>query len=230
MSFRIVYYLTLLTLVFTTNAHAALNTSDKLSQHIHSMVEKSFKTQKNAVDSIQIDILSSSKQLDGICDNPTLSFSGKSQKMTGNRTIIAQCGGKRHYVRINISLIGFYWVPNQLLQPGQPITAAQLTARKGRLDKLPSDVIVESTHIINKTPVRLIKPDQAITASLLRSEWAVLAGQEVSVVAIGSGYQVMSVGKAMDNAALHESLRFRTRNGQILSGKVIGKQKVEIIM
>lgn len=230
MSFRYIRYLTLFALGFTVTAQASLNASGSLCKQIHAMIDEKFKTQMGPTDNISVDILASSKQLENLCNNPELSFSGQSHKMTGNRTIIARCGAKRHYIRVRISVTGTYWVPNQLLQPGQPITLAQLTPRKGSLDNLPNDVIFDPQHITGKTPTRLIKPDHPLTASLLREQWSVLAGQEVSIVAIGNGYQVLSVGKAMDNAALNEPLRFRTRSSQILSGKVIGKQKVAIIM
>lgn len=230
MYFRFIAYLTLLTMGLTHAAQASLNTSAALSKQIYAMVDEKFNTQKVPADNINVDILTSHKKLDSLCHHPELSFSGQANKMTGNRTVIARCGAKRHYIRIRISVTGTYWVANQPLQPGQPITLSQLTPRKGALDNLPADIIFNPQYITEKTPTRLIRPDQPFTASLLRDPWSVLAGKEVSIIAIGNGYQILTVGKSLDNAALNQPLRFRTRSGQILSGKAIGKQKVKIIM
>ncbi|WP_024527721.1 flagellar basal body P-ring formation chaperone FlgA [Serratia fonticola] len=230
MPFRFTHYLILFTLGFAIPAQASLSVSTALSEKIHAMIDEKFNTQRVPTDNINVEILASSRQLDNLCHNPELSFSGQTHKVTGNRTVIARCGSKRHYIRIRTSVIGTYWVANQVLQPGQPITLSQLTPRKGHLDNLPANIIFDPQHIIEKTSTRLIKPDQPFTTTLLREQWSVLAGEEVSIVAIGSGYQVLTVGKSLDNAALNEPLRFRTRSGQILSGKAIGKQKVTIIM
>ncbi|HAT1514473.1 TPA: flagellar basal body P-ring formation protein FlgA [Morganella morganii] len=230
MDFRFIRYFLLLTMTFSLPAFPASEPSAVLEKNIQTLIGREL--QKNTVpdDDLRIKILSSGKQLESLCDNPALSLSGQNSKVTGNRTVLARCGKKNHYIRINVSVTGTYWVAGQALLPGEAITAAQLELRTGSLDGLPADIITDPQQITDKIPTRLIKSGQPVTAGSLRKTWSVLTGDEISVVASGNGFQVTTVGKSMDNGALGDTVRFRTRSGQILTGKVTGKKKVTINM
>ncbi|MCU6275419.1 flagellar basal body P-ring formation chaperone FlgA [Morganella morganii] len=230
MDFRLIRYFLLLTIPFSLPAFPASEPSAVLEKNIQTLIGGEL--QKNTVpdDDLRIKILSSGKQLESLCDNPVLSLSGQNSKITGNRTVLARCGKKSHYIRINVSVTGTYWVAGQALLPGEAITAAQLELRTGSLDGLPADIITDPQQITDKIPTRLIKSGQPVTAGSLRKTWSVLTGDEISVVASGNGFQVTTVGKSMDNGALGDAVRFRTRSGQILTGKVTGKKKVTINM
>lgn len=230
MHFRFIFYFLLLTAVPCVPALAGTVSSEVLTKKIRVLINKKLQEQSVADNNIGIDILSSEKQLDTLCSNPGLSFSGQSSKVTGNRTILAKCGQKSHYIRIRVSVTGTYWVAKQAILPGTSVTISQLEPRKGSLDGLPADIIFDPRQITEKIPTRLIKSGHPVTVGSLRKPWSVLTGDEISVVASGNGFQVQTVGKSLDNAAYGESVRFRTRAGQILTGKVTGKKKVAINM
>lgn len=201
-----------------------------LEDKIRTMIAEKYKADGEYSPKLESHLLASDKQLEAICSNPELSFSGQTQRMSGNLTVLAKCGTKRHFVRVSVKATGRYWVAKHNIQPGQLIKIDDMVERKGSLDNLSSDLIFAPQQITDKIPTRMIKAGQPFTTSQLRKQWSVLAGEEVNIISIGSGFQILTIGKALDNAALNDMLRFRTRSGQLLTGKVTGPGQVTIKM
>ncbi len=103
---------------------------------------------------------------------------------------------------------------------GAHLGAADMQQKSGRLDLLPPRAILESQQALNAVTMRNINIGQPLTLSMLRRPWMVHAGQQVQVQATGSGFNVSSAGKAMNNAAAAETVRVRMPSGQIVNGTV----------
>lgn len=65
---------------------------------------------------------------------------------------------------------------------------------------------------------------------MLRRLWIIKAGQDVQVLAQGEGFNVNSNGKAMNNAAIQDTVRVRMASGQIVSGTVADDGTVRIML
>ncbi len=230
MYFRFIRNLYLLTIGFYLPISSASDATLSLEDRIRTMVTDKYKVDEEYAPKLASFMLASDKQLEAICSHPELSFSGQTQRFSSNLTVLAKCGAKRHFVRVNVKTTGRYWVAKHTIQPGQPIKMSDMEEREGSLDNLASDLIFAPQQITDKIPTRMIKAGQPFTTSQLRKQWSIRAGEEISVISIGSGFQIVTVGKALDNAALNDTLRFRTGYGQLLSGKVTGPKQVTIKM
>lgn len=153
------------------------------------------------------------------CLSPQFMLSSNSRTW-GNVSVAVNCNGQKSYVQTKVQVSGTYWVAAKNVPAGAHLAQADLEAKNGRLDLLPPRAILDSTQAINGVTLRNISIGQPLTLSMLRRPWMVHAGQEVQVQATGSGFNVSSAGKAMNNAAANESVRIRMPSGAIVNGTV----------
>ncbi|WP_435927749.1 flagellar basal body P-ring formation chaperone FlgA [Dryocola sp. BD613] len=185
---------------------------------------------QNAAITRSVRILTPPQQLAGLCAAPQLSVSGNDSRITGNRSVIAQCGQQKKFIQVNIQAEGSWWTASRAIKAGSLIQAGDITAQSGTMARLPPGVLLRKDEIVGQVTTRAINTGQPIVASHLRKRWKVSAGQEVDVFAAGEGFQIRTRGKALDNAALDETLRVKTASGQIVSGKVTSAGKVHIFI
>lgn len=177
---------------------------------------------------LRINILTPAAKLAALCAQPDLRLSGRSVRLTGRRSVIARCGKKQQFIQIQISATGRYWVATQTLKPGQIIGAEDIQPVSGELDRLPAGLLLDPQRIIGSTPTRIIQPGSPLADNQLRRSWAVIANRTVEITAPGDGFLIHAKGKALDNAALDESVRVQTRTGQVVVATVTGQGQVSI--
>ncbi len=153
------------------------------------------------------------------CLSPQFMLSSNSRTW-GNVSVAVNCNGQKSYVQTKVQVSGTYWVAAKNVPAGAHLAQTDLEAKNGRLDLLPPKAILDSNQAINGVTLRNISIGQPLTLSMLRRPWMVRAGQEVQVQATGSGFNVSSAGKAMNNAAANESVRIRMPSGVIVNGTV----------
>jgi len=177
-----------------------------------------------------VTVLTPPGQLAELCATPRLSVSGNNSRIAGNRSVIAQCGNQKKFIQVKIQAEGSWWTASRALKAGSLIRAADIALQSGAMDRLPPGLISHKEDIIGQVTTRAINAGQPVLESHLRKRWKVLAGQEVEVLAAGEGFQIRTSGKALDNAALDETLRIKTRSGQVISGKATAEGKVSIFI
>lgn len=160
------------------------------------------------------------------CDKPTLALLNKHKKW-GNVTISAQCADKKTFIPINVAVTGHYVVANQAIAAGSLITADNIRRQSGRLDSLPTNVILQESQLRDHVALRNIAINQPIKTTMVRKYWRVKAGQVVKLIIAGEGYQIISQGKSLTNAAIGETVNVRTHSGKIVEG-VVTNQGVTI--
>ncbi|TPG64803.1 flagellar basal body P-ring formation chaperone FlgA [Ewingella americana] len=153
------------------------------------------------------------------CLSPQFSLS-QNARSWGNVSVAVNCNGQKSYVQAKVQVSGTYWVAARNVASGAHLSAADMQQKSGRLDLLPPRAILESQQALNAVTMRNINIGQPLTLSMLRRPWMVHAGQQVQVQATGSGFNVSSAGKAMNNAAAAETVRVRMPSGQIVNGTV----------
>ncbi len=197
-----------------------------LENHIAAL----FNNEQNGPITRRVTILTSPNKLAELCATPRLSISGNDSRLSGNRSVIAQCGKQKKFIQVNIQAEGTWWTASRGLKPGTPIEADDITAQSGTMARLPSGVLLRKDDIVGQITTRAINAGQPIVENHLRKRWKVTAGQEVDLLAAGAGFQIRTRGKALDNAALNETLRVRTASGQLVTGKVTAEGKVDIFI
>lgn len=202
----------------------ALEQQDSLTLQISAILNNNPQSPVTSV----VTILTPEKQLAELCENPQLTLAGSNMRISGNRSVIAQCGSQRKYLQIKIQANGRWWTASHALKTGSTITAEDIKTQSGSMDKLPGGVILREENIVGQVTMRAINVGQPFVESHIRKRWAVIGGQEVDVLALGDGFQIRTRGKAIDNAALNESVRVKTNSGQIINGKVTSEGNVGI--
>jgi flagellar basal body P-ring formation protein FlgA len=173
-----------------------------------------------SVDHVAIDYLTVKPKLN--CDSPTLTILNKN-KQWGNLTITAKCEGITKYIQIYVAVTGEYVTANQPISAGTLMTEQLVEVQSGRLDKLPSAVILNKSEVTNHIALRNINNGEPIKSSMLQKNWHVKAGQIVKVIVNGDGYSIASSGKTLNNGALGDSINIKLNNGNIVAGVVTEK-------
>jgi flagella basal body P-ring formation protein FlgA len=177
---------------------------------------------------LRIRVLTPPVQLAELCPTPALKLSGNPVKLTGNRSVIARCGKRQFFIQIHVNAIATYWLATRDLSSGQILSQNDIQSLRGEIDKLPNDILLEPARLLGATPLRMIRAGQPLTANMLRPQWAIKARNEVTLTAPGNGFLIRMKGIALNNAALHDTLRIQTRSGKIIEGIAIGNDKVAI--
>ncbi len=152
-----------------------------------------------------------------VCDAPEITQPLNSRSW-GNITVSVRCGQNRKFIQARVQVNGPYVTVTRSLNSGDKLSLADISLKNGDLTNLPTGTLLESDHAKNTILVRNISAGQPLTRSMLRRAWVVHAGQAVQIMARGAGFHISSEGKAMNNAAIKETVRVRMTSGQIVSG------------
>jgi flagella basal body P-ring formation protein FlgA len=174
------------------------------------------------------ELLASPKQIAAVCDNPTLAIAGNDSRLTGKRTVVARCGNRKHFLPVMIHATGTWWIASQSLPGGAIVQRSDIEPQSGSLDNLPAGVIFDADNIIGQRLTRAITAGKPLLQNQLRQQWRLHAGQQVDLITVGEGFRVRGQGKALNNAAVNDTLKVQTASGQTVSGKVAADGQVEI--
>lgn len=122
------------------------------------------------------------------------------------------------YVPVQIHVTVDYLVSARPLQAGQLIAEADITIRDGDLAGLPADVLMDPAQALGQSANVSLAAFRPLRASMLNQPLVVRQGQNVKVVATGSGFQVSSEGRALNNAATGQIVQVRLSSGEVIRG------------
>ncbi|EMZ5847339.1 flagellar basal body P-ring formation protein FlgA [Yersinia enterocolitica] len=163
------------------------------------------------------------------CDMPEITLPANARPW-GNISLSVRCDGVRRFIQTQVQVSGHYAVAARQLAAGEKITPQDIEMKKGRLDTLPPGALLEPNFAQGAVSLRQINAGQPLTRNMLRRLWIIKAGQDVQVLAQGEGFNVNSNGKAMNNAAIQDTVRVRMASGQIVSGTVADDGTVRIML
>ncbi|HHA0036841.1 TPA: flagellar basal body P-ring formation chaperone FlgA [Yersinia enterocolitica] len=163
------------------------------------------------------------------CDMPEITLPANARPW-GNISLSVRCDGVRRFIQTQVQVSGHYAVAARQLAAGVKITPQDIEMKKGRLDTLPPGALLEPNFAQGAVSLRQINAGQPLTRNMLRRLWIIKAGQDVQILAQGEGFNVNSNGKAMNNAAIQDTVRVRMASGQIVSGTVADDGTVRIML
>lgn len=202
----------------------------RLSVRIDELLKKKQGAKQDANVVQLVKLLTPAHKLAAICADPQLSLAGNDSRLTGKRSVIARCGARRHYLQIEISAHGSWWLAKRDLPAGSTIGAGDIEAHTGSLDHQPAGIMFDINQIVGQTTTRALSTGNPILQNQLRQQWLLHAGQTVNIVAQGNGFLIRSQGKALTNAAVDDVLKVKTSNGRTISGKVGYDGQVDILL
>lgn len=164
------------------------------------------------------------------CRNPEPFLPGASMRLLGRITVGIRCSGSAtRYLQARILATGRYWVAARNIDAGTLLTAAMLKACRGNLNQLPHGSIRKRAAAIGKVATRHLDEGTVLMQSQLRAPWLVHQGHTVTVVASGPGFRISRKGRALQNGALHATVRLRMSNRSILDGTVVAPGRVQVV-
>ncbi|CNK96028.1 Flagella basal body P-ring formation protein flgA [Yersinia aldovae ATCC 35236] len=148
----------------------------------------------------------------------------------GNVSLSVRCNGQRRFIQTQVQVSGRYAVATRRLAAGEKISMPDIEMKQGRLDTLPPGALLDTHFAQGAVSLRQINAGQPLTRNMLRRLWVIKAGQDVQILAQGEGFNINSTGKAMNNAAVQDSVRVRMASGQIVSGTVADNGTIQIML
>lgn len=136
-------------LLFSASAAASVPSDQTAKQRLMLKLDALIPQPEVGSDIVRtVTLLAAPAQLAAVCDNPELSLVGSNSRLTGKRTVLAQCGARRHFLPVRISAQGTWWVASQSLPGGAIVQRSDIEPVTGSLDHQPGDSSL--------TPMRLL--------------------------------------------------------------------------
>jgi flagella basal body P-ring formation protein FlgA len=132
------------------------------------------------------------------------------------------------WLKARVQVVAPYLVAARPLVAGQSIGSADVVRREGDLTRFADDILTDPAQAIGRSVRHALAQDKPLQARMLRSPTAVQQGKDVTVINRGAGFQVSSVGRALNSAATGEIVRVRLDGGQIVSGIAQANGTIEI--
>lgn len=119
-------------------------------------------------------------------------------------------------------------VATDALPGGAQLLPGQLALREVEWSAGPQPPLAEPGALAGRTLARAVQAGQAIRpADLTPRQWFV-AGETVSVVAVGSGYAVAAEGTALTPGLEGQLVRVRMAGDRVLVGRAVAEHRVEV--
>jgi flagella basal body P-ring formation protein FlgA len=163
------------------------------------------------------------------CDQPQFSLPSRN-RIWGNISIAMVCGAQKRYLQAEVAVTDRYLIAARPITGSQTLTADDIAWQTGRLDLLSSLPLTDKLWATGSVAGRAIGSGQPLTAAMLRRPWLVKIGQQVKMSAQGVGFAIQSSGKAMNNAAVNDTLQVRMDSGQIVNGQVMPDGSLHVML
>ncbi|SAL02058.1 flagellar basal body P-ring formation chaperone FlgA [Caballeronia ptereochthonis] len=152
-------------------------------------------------------------------------------RLWGRMTVGVRCVGERPwtlYVQARVSINATYYLAARAIAPGEVLGNADLVARDGDITAMPQAIVTDPAQAVGAVALSRVPAGLPLRTDMLRAASSVAIGQNVRVVAAGSGFSISAEGSAMNNAAPGQQVRVKTAGGQIITGIVKDSQTVEV--
>lgn len=164
------------------------------------------------------------------CDDPQPFLPQPNQRLPGRVAIGIHCAGNgqpARYLQASVGILGEYAVARRTIEPGEIIEPGMLAVRQGQLERLPRNAAISTDEILGMQAVRAIAEGSTFQHSALRAPGLIERNAQVVLEARGPGFIVSRKATALDSGSLDALVRVRTEEGEILRGRVIGRNRLQ---
>jgi flagellar basal body P-ring formation protein FlgA len=153
-------------------------------------------------------------------------------KLWGNARIGLRCAdaGVRWnvFLPVTVDVYGPGLVAAAALPAGTVLGAADLKPGTVNLSASPSAALATTELAIGRALARPLSPGDTLRDADLRARQWFAAGDNVRIVAGGSGWRIHGEGQALNPGLEGQTVRVRTESGRIVSGIATGDRMVEV--
>jgi flagella basal body P-ring formation protein FlgA len=132
------------------------------------------------------------------------------------------------YLPVTVKVWAPALVTRSALAAGAPITAQDLELAEVDLAAENSPTFAQIDELLGRQLNFALPPGTAIRAAQLRTRSWFAAGEQVTVVAGGSGYAVTASGQALSQGLEGQAVRVRTDSGRVITAWPVAENRVEV--
>ena len=116
------------------------------------------------------------------------------------------------------------------LPAGTVLTQAELSAAEIDIAAEPGGVFTDAAALVGRSLSRPVAGGEALRSGSLRQRQWFAAGDTVSVHAKGNGFSAAGEGRAMTAGIEGQDVKVRFENGYMVTGRVVGERRVEVVL
>ncbi len=198
--------------VFAQNGHAG-------ADFVRDFLEK-----ENAAPGreVRVDVDTSGQNL-GQCLAHRPELPGRSNRTTGSVAVRLRCDDPSRptrYVHADVAVAGTYFIATHDVSAGETINASMIEPVFGDITDQIGELPGGKGQLIGQQARRRITADSTITAAMLEPADRIRRGDVVKVLISSGAYSVETHGQALTPGPVGATVRIRTDNGTVVSGKV----------
>ncbi len=122
------------------------------------------------------------------------------------------------------------WVARRPLPAGQRLAADDFQIVQKMTGQSPRDLAGDPAQWAGQELVRALPQGAALKLNNLRSQTVIRKGMEVQIKMLGQGFEIMTSGTAMTDAARGGAFQVRIRDGKTLQAQAVGEGLAEVRM
>ncbi len=211
-------------------ANTAFANTQEVTRAVQNFLYQQAQQASEHTSEIAIEVFTPSAHF-GECINPQPFFPNANQEAAGRVSVGVRCGengNQVRYVQAQISLLSNYMVPIEDIRSGTLLQADMLTSAQGDIGRMRTQPITNLEDLVGLVVRRNLRAGQPIHQEMVQAPEIIGRGDNVKIVAQGSGFQIERDGTAVDSGGLNDVIRVRIGNRNILEARVIGPGRVTI--
>lgn len=122
------------------------------------------------------------------------------------------------FLPVEVKVFGRALVASRPLFAGQPASSGDVREEEIELTREAGTVVTNANQIEGKTTVRMVAAGQVLKQDFFRAPPAIGAGDAVQVVYSGTGFSILTGGRALSNASDGQPVRVQTDSGKVVQG------------
>ena len=134
------------------------------------------------------------------------------------------------FLPINVDVYGPALVANAPLASGRVLGADDLRRAEVNLSASRAPAVTRSELAVGRTLAQPLAAGDALRESDLRARQWFAAGDNVRLVATGSGWRIHGEGQALGAGIEGQVIRVRTESGRIVNGAAVAERLVEVAL
>lgn len=152
-------------------------------------------------------------------------------RLWGNSSVQVRCLAPSPwsiYVPVLIRVSGYVLVAARPISPGQPVQEEDVQLQLRDITRFAGSALASLDQVAGRTALAPVASGTVLRAEMLRAGNVVRQGQQVRLVAQGTGFRISSNGAAMGNAKAGQVVAVKTPSGQIVKGVARSEGVVEV--
>lgn len=132
------------------------------------------------------------------------------------------------FLPMNVQVLAPALVVTSTLPAGAKLEATQLRRVEVDWSAAGGALFDNDQDLLGRTLARALAAGQPVQAAHIAPRQWFAQGETVRIVAVGSGFSVVSEGQALMPGLEGKSVRIQTESGRIVMGRPVGERRVEV--